>query len=712
MRLTTLLVSLLALTACGGGDDGDSTPPPTALAGSFTLDEDTMIDINLSGQPQNGGALSFQISQQPSNGSLNGSGSSWTYSPNADFNGTDSIKFTVSENGKKSSAATVSFTINPVNDAPTANNVSLSLNEDEKKTGQFDSFDIDGDSLTFTVSNAPSNGTITLGEGSSFSFMPSDDYFGTDIASISVSDGELSATFELSIDILPINDAPIVPEEVNVTLQTGMTEFMYLSGTDIDSEELSLELLGRPSWVGYTAATNLVMLSLPFGEYPSGQFRYQVNDGLLDSNVGNFNYQTDPSAVALSAGGGISEPVIYRGVAAANSSLIIASRAETPSPEANLTLWSPEDSLSFGFEDRAVMVIDLPAGATELNVLGLETDGAKMMALVSFDNGSFTLQSATISDTVPSSLQSSERHNYSLLPGANFENLTLNFYADTGFIFERNNISAYQSGTNLLLESLDFGVYDSISNVRVLDTRERNGKIEWLIDVIGKRVATDTEGSIGTYLVTLNTDFAVAAIDVSTSVIDFSSDTGKIQGSFLVNGDLALASNNRVSRFSGDLTTLWSVVTPYQGTSQIAELNDGSITTITIADADTNESSMFFINNIQQEGSISSTRLFSSSHAVSGEIIFDKSHINSDGSVTFSYFDIGEVNAIEILIYVDANGNPKLSHKGDVSLSSETDAGDNSALSMYTIVGDRLVRATGNGDNAVVSSREIIRTGY
>ena len=80
----------------------------------------------MSGSDVDGDALTFAVTSGPSNGSYDGT----TYTPNDNFNGSDSFTYTANDGSTDSDAATVSITINAVNDAPVANDVSVATNED------------------------------------------------------------------------------------------------------------------------------------------------------------------------------------------------------------------------------------------------------------------------------------------------------------------------------------------------------------------------------------------------------------------------------------------------------------------------------------------------------------------------------------------------------------------------------------------------------
>ena len=61
---------------------------------------------------------------------------SFTYTPNADFNGTDSFTYTASDGTAASNVATVTMTVTGVNDAPVAVNDAATTDEDTAVSGQ------------------------------------------------------------------------------------------------------------------------------------------------------------------------------------------------------------------------------------------------------------------------------------------------------------------------------------------------------------------------------------------------------------------------------------------------------------------------------------------------------------------------------------------------------------------------------------------------
>jgi len=92
---------------------------PTATTQALTLAEDTTTAMTLAGSDPDGDALSYRVLTSPAHGTLTGTPPALTYRPAANWSGSDSFTFDVSDGTASSPAATVSLTVTPVNDAPT-----------------------------------------------------------------------------------------------------------------------------------------------------------------------------------------------------------------------------------------------------------------------------------------------------------------------------------------------------------------------------------------------------------------------------------------------------------------------------------------------------------------------------------------------------------------------------------------------------------------
>jgi len=87
---------------------------PTATAQTIYMDENTATSITLSGDDEEGADLIYEVISNPSNGTLTGTAPNLTYTPTANYNGTDSFTFRVNDGVNDSSTVTISITIDEV----------------------------------------------------------------------------------------------------------------------------------------------------------------------------------------------------------------------------------------------------------------------------------------------------------------------------------------------------------------------------------------------------------------------------------------------------------------------------------------------------------------------------------------------------------------------------------------------------------------------
>src|SRR4029079_17856943 len=117
-----------------------TTAEETAVSGSV-LGNDTDVDA--------GTTLTASLGASASNGAvtLNADGS-FTYTPAANFNGTDSFTYTANDGTAVSNVATVTVTVTAVNDAPVAVNDTATTAEELAVSGSVLTNDTDVDAGT------------------------------------------------------------------------------------------------------------------------------------------------------------------------------------------------------------------------------------------------------------------------------------------------------------------------------------------------------------------------------------------------------------------------------------------------------------------------------------------------------------------------------------------------------------------------------------
>ncbi len=228
---------------------------PTAVHDSYSLNEDaslvSSISILQNDFDADGNTLTLLLSpiSNPSNGVLvlNANGT-FTYTPNANFSGFDSFIYQICDDGIPSLCDTAQVILNilELNDAPIAENDSLSTPFNTPLTGDVlaNDSDVDGPNLVVTLLTLPSNGTVNLSANGSFTYTPAIGFTGNDSFIYSLCDGgtpDLCATASVVIAVLPTppNQSPSVSGEFVSTFEDTQISGS-LSANDFDPEGSSL----------------------------------------------------------------------------------------------------------------------------------------------------------------------------------------------------------------------------------------------------------------------------------------------------------------------------------------------------------------------------------------------------------------------------------------------------------------------------------------
>ncbi|MBI5756002.1 MAG: hypothetical protein HZA12_03675, partial [Nitrospirae bacterium] len=143
---------------------GVNNPPvPTSAPNPIVTDEETTATSQVSpNDPDLGDTHTYAIPTNPTNGSatVNPTGGVATYTPNPNFNGSDSFVVRVTDNGGLYGDVTIKVTVNPVNDppAPTSTPNPIITNKNTSATSQVSPNDPDlGDTHTYAIPTNPTN---------------------------------------------------------------------------------------------------------------------------------------------------------------------------------------------------------------------------------------------------------------------------------------------------------------------------------------------------------------------------------------------------------------------------------------------------------------------------------------------------------------------------------------------------------------------------
>ncbi|SFO78012.1 VCBS repeat-containing protein, partial [Chitinophaga sp. YR627] len=230
---------------------------PVAVDDSVNVTEDTPATGNVltNDSDPEGDALTASLITGPVNGTvvLNADGS-FSYTPNANYNGLDSLVYQVCDNGVPSlcDSGVVRFTVNAVNDAPVAVDDNVTVTEDVPATGNVltNDTDVEGNTLTASLVTAPVNGTIVLNADGSFTYTPNANYNGLDSLVYQVCDNGVPSLCDSGVirfTVTAVNDAPIaVDDNVTVTEDVPATGNVLTNDTDVEGNTLTVSLVTAP----------------------------------------------------------------------------------------------------------------------------------------------------------------------------------------------------------------------------------------------------------------------------------------------------------------------------------------------------------------------------------------------------------------------------------------------------------------------------------
>jgi hypothetical protein len=205
---------------------------PVATGISISVTEDTAKTGSLSATDPDGNRLTFSIATRPSLGSvaLTASTGAFTYTPNANANGSDSFTFRASDGSLTSNAATVSVTISAVNDPPIANADSTTTTTNQSVTLSVLTNDTDADGNTLSLASAirGAHGSTSL-SGTAVKYTPDQGFTGTDTFSYTVTDGRGgSDTATVTVNV---SSAGVPSQSVVTALNIGGAGYTGAGGT-------------------------------------------------------------------------------------------------------------------------------------------------------------------------------------------------------------------------------------------------------------------------------------------------------------------------------------------------------------------------------------------------------------------------------------------------------------------------------------------------
>lgn len=296
-RLLSLVlpVFLLSLAACEAPLPAPPAPPalnraPVATDDRLTVPEDETLtlataDLLANDSDPDGDTLTVVAIQ---GATLTGTTISFT--PEPDFHGDVILTYEITD-GEATASANVTITVTPVNDPPVAADDAFTMNEDATFTIDAAALlandsDVDGDPLTVV--------SVGIGElhGSTFTYTPPVNFHGTVPFTYHVTDGAITATANVTLTVLPVNDAPVVKNDLFMidedTVLSVEAASLLANDSDVDGDPLTITSVEGASLEG-----SMVVFTPDANFNGNTSFTYVATDG-IDSATGAVNVTVLP----------------------------------------------------------------------------------------------------------------------------------------------------------------------------------------------------------------------------------------------------------------------------------------------------------------------------------------------------------------------------------------------------------------------------------
>lgn len=244
-----LAAASVLVAACDNGHEpvqpADNTLPVLPEM-SLTLAEDSsaLLDVLSLASDEDGDSLRYGPVGEAQHGQRELTDAGIRYTPAPNFHGGDLIPVTVSDGRGGLAEGVIGVRVTPVNDAPSAEDDALRIDEDEVVEVDVlaNDVDADGEPLQVTLLNEAQLGTATV-VGGKVRYVPQANISGLDSLSYAIADPTNAAdTARLSIEISAVNDPPVAEPDSAVTAEDeGVSIDVLANDSDVEDAELRVE---------------------------------------------------------------------------------------------------------------------------------------------------------------------------------------------------------------------------------------------------------------------------------------------------------------------------------------------------------------------------------------------------------------------------------------------------------------------------------------
>lgn len=278
---------------------------------TINVSEGSSTNGKVNGSDEDGDTLTYEVTSQPENGTLNLNSQTgeYTYTVFSNSEASEDVFIITVSDGENTSSITVRVIIN---NAPEVEDSTITINQDGSGNGMIEVEDPEGDNITYTVGTQGNKGTVSINSSTGeYAYTTTDkNYSGTDTFTIVVSDGYNTQEVVVTVNIVK-NTKPSANETI-VELESDSSVSGKINGFDSEDDELAYsisyqgdkgtavinESTGEFTYTSYkdTEGYDCFVVTISDG-YNEVSYLVEVNITFVDSN----NSWAIPTTIATGA---------------------------------------------------------------------------------------------------------------------------------------------------------------------------------------------------------------------------------------------------------------------------------------------------------------------------------------------------------------------------------------------------------------------------
>nr|WP_274030281.1 tandem-95 repeat protein [Vibrio parahaemolyticus] len=433
-----------------------------------------------------------------------------TFTPTADWNGSEALTFTATDPSGESISRTVNFTVAPVADIEADKTTVVEDTPTIIKVLGNDTFEGKDKVVSLDAENGPKNGTVIVNSDGTVTYTPNDNYVGEDTFTYVVTSGGVSESTTVEVNVTPVNDAPVAKDDIATTQEdTAVTIDVLPNDTDVDGDKLSIQSASVPEAQGKVEIVDGKLVFTPAENFNGhAEIIYTVTDGELTDEAKvtvTVNPVNDAPTIKVDAVESITEDAV-------NTDTVVATLTVRDTD-------TPEDQLTVSLENNSNGYFVLVGNEVKLTQAGVDA----------VNNDELNLKDLTISASVSDGVNPTANDSDSLIVNRVNDAPTVeNAIADQVL---SEDFASYTIDLNDAFKDSDSALNFSVSgNSNVLVSIENGiATISPTADWNGSETLTFTATDPSGESVSQTVDFTVApVVDIEADSADVVEDTPTI----------------------------------------------------------------------------------------------------------------------------------------------------------------------------------------